>query len=106
MAAIDNYNLALDGDFRKKVRSLMLKSALAVSGESNTDKKDSYIQKRGNAANFTIYNQSNAMDIMSHLVAAGGALTDASTDNDIEFTINSVWDDYSGLTLEDKDLPV
>jgi len=105
MAAIDNYELALDPDFRKKVRSLMLKSALAVSGESDTNKQDAFIRKRANAANFTIYNQTNAMDILSHLVAAGGALTGVSTDNDIEFTINSVWDDYSGLTLADTEIP-
>jgi hypothetical protein len=97
MAAIDNYNLAMDADFRKKVQSLMLKSALAVAGEDPTDKQDPYIRKRANSANFTIYNQDKAVNILSHLITSMGTLDLQSTDNDIEFMINSVWDDYSNI---------
>lgn len=105
MTALERYQLSIDSDFQKKVRVLMLKSALAVAGEDNTDKKPEYIQKRANAANFTMYNQRNAVDILSYLIVSLDTLTNQSTDNDIEFTINAVWDDYSGLTLADKDLP-
>lgn len=101
MAAIDNYNLAQEPDFRNRVRSLMLKSALDVCGEDSTGKSAAFIQKRANAANFTIYNQGKAMDIFSHLITAPGLLTLESTDSDIEFTINSVWDDYSNVTYNE-----
>lgn len=101
MAAIDNYDLAQDANFRSKVKSLMLKSAIAVCGEDPTNKSTAFIQKRANAANFTIYNQGKAMDIFSHLVTANGTLTIDSSDNDIEFTINSLWDDYSNVTYNE-----
>ena len=98
MAALDNYNLAaLDGFFRKKVHSLMLKVSIQIAGEDPTGKQAVYIQKRADKADYTIQNQIDAVDILSHLISSVGTLTDISTDADIEFTIVSVWNDYSGV---------
>ena len=98
MAALDNYNLAaLEGDFRKKIHSLMLKVCTQIAGEDSTGKQAIYIQKRADKVDYTILNQIEAVDILSHLVASKGTLTNSSNDADIEFTIVSVWDDYSGV---------
>jgi hypothetical protein len=35
-------------------------------------------------------------------VCSGGIITDASTDNDIEFTVTSQWDAFAGVTELDK----
>lgn len=37
--------------------------------------------------------------LMAQGVAANVAITSASTDSDIQFTINSLWDAYSGVIL-------
>lgn len=106
MAFIDNYNTAIDLDFRNRVRSAMLKVALAVGGEDETDKQLIYVTKRANAANFTIYNQVKAVDILSHLICSLGTITTASSDNDIEWSLTSVWDDYSGVLQNETTVPV
>ena len=102
MAALDNYALATDPEFRKKVRLIMLKVALDVSGEDNSGKTDTFIQKRANSANFTIYNQDKAIDVLSYLICAQGTLISQNEDSDIEYMLTQVWDSYSGILFTEK----
>ncbi len=103
MAALDNYNLAENSDFRNKVDTLMRKVATQIKGETPTEvTPKGVIDKRGNYADKVFADFTREEEYMcSKTAACLGTLTDQSSDNDIEFTIVSVWDDLSKVNDSD-----
>jgi len=97
--ALDNYNLSKNETFIKKTETLMLKAANSIVGE--TGLSAIVLQKRANLAAKVYYDISAYKRIFASLIAAQGTLTLASSDNDIEFTINAVWNDLAGVSYED-----
>lgn len=100
MAAIDNYNLSQDETFIKKCETLLLKSANAISGEQplpgGTYPED-VVVKRGILCSNIYRSPVEWGKIFARVCAAQGTLSTSSTDNDIEFTINSVFNDVAGI---------
>jgi len=103
MAAIDNYNLAENTEFRNKVDSLIRKSSIAIAGEEPTEALPiAAVNKRAALCNRIFYDNNRSVEYMfSKACAAGGTLTENSPDNDIEFTINAIFSDMAGVTYTD-----
>lgn len=104
MAYLDDYNLAQDEEFRKKVKVGMLKIAAAVSGEASSP-TESMTNKRNNTATHVIYNQSAGVEMISNLIASLGTLDSNSTDQQIYDAISSVWNDLSGVKFVETQAP-
>lgn len=100
MAAIDNYQLANDSTFRAKVAVLMRKVAKSVLGETN--QPDAAKAKRHSHALSILNDNDRKIEYRYALaITAEGALSEASTDNDIEFKISEVLNDMAGVTEDD-----
>lgn len=101
---------ASEPQFQSRVRSAMVKSAIAIVGEPMGSMTLKQTTKRQIMAS-AILNGAAAwfgwsLAVMSNAaVQAAGVTgdppTSAAPDGDIEFTVNSIWDDMSGVTTED-----
>jgi len=91
--------LATDSQFLIKVRVAIVKSATAVVGEApanpaNTTKDD----KRHALGEKVLAGPASLLPLFAEACAALGTLTTTSTDADVEFTVNSIWDGLAGVT--------
>lgn len=87
---------ATDPDFVARVTQAAIKSATDVMAEAaNTvghTLRTAYAQQ--------VLKSSHIFGpLMAQGVVSGALVTPASTDNDIQFTVNSLWDAYSGVAL-------
>ena len=99
MSALTNSLLAEDQDFRNKVDSLIRKSAIAISGEEPNGITQAAINKRQILCQKIFFDYDRSIEKMfSKAVASLGTLSPSSSDNDIEFTINSIFSDMAGVT--------
>lgn len=110
MAAIDNYNLGSDlgTDFAKSTISLLKKVCTQILGEADTESGGTYtqaaVQKRHAKALQILNDKTNdsAQIVLLAITSLGTIDPQSQTlDNDIEFTINSIFDDLAGVTNED-----
>ena len=98
MAALDQYNLSHDLAFNqpieliRRVQMLMQKSAIAVAAE---DPATANHAARVTFGNKVLMNPSGYAELMAQGVVSGGIITAASSDSDIEFTVNSLWNAYA-----------
>ena|SRR3990167_10258012 len=97
MALTDLYTLAIDATFKQKVRMAMMSAALAIIGEDSTTGKT--LEKR-QALGVSVLADGGAtkLDAFSYAAAGYGTLTGTSTDSDIQFVVNSIWNDLAGIT--------
>jgi hypothetical protein len=102
MAFIDQATLAIDPTFQARCRVAALKAATNVAAEgwdSGTVSYSRYAMRRHLAP--SILTQPSAhQETWAWAVAAQPAINAASTDADIEFTINSLWNHYAGVLEE------
>lgn len=89
--------LAEDVVFLGKVEVAMVKAALAISGETPTANPTVDLERHKLASN-VIISRANLIGVFAFACVANGALTTSSTDADVEFTVNSVWNDVAGLS--------
>jgi hypothetical protein len=102
MSFLESYADAYNQDFQKRVTSGIYKAAQNVASEAKGLMTDAQYTKRQNLA-FRTKNQGESFVAQWSLsICSGGLITTASTDQDIEFTINSQWDAFAGVTDLDK----
>lgn len=115
MSSLDNSNLSLNIEFKKRVRIIMTNVATAISGEATGTHKPIYITKRSNLCS-TIFEKSTlAEEMFSRSVASlgtlevtiesDGSLTYTGTgtlDGDISNGCASVFNDIAGMTYDDE----
>lgn len=97
MALADNATLAIDATFRNKVRAAALNAALAVVGE--TPSGNGIRDERRYTLGMLVLVDGGAakLDAFAWAVASFGTITGASTDSDIQFVVNSIWNDLAGI---------
>lgn len=104
MAYVDQDEYPQSATFQKKIRVAMIKAALAVVGEDQSGMVAAGAAKR-HELGVNILNDPAAYEMrFRQAVAAdpgGAGVSPASSDNDILFTVNSVFNDIAGLTLEE-----
>lgn len=93
--------LAADAAFQARVRVAIVTAAVDVMGESKTGLSDTVFDKRQALAHAVLNDSAGYLDRFVWCVVANVAISSASTDSDIQFTVNSVWSDLSGVTVTD-----
>lgn len=95
------YALRNDSAFQEKVKMAVLKSALAVVGETPADPANVAVDTKRHTLGLAALTEgadgSTSVRFINAL-AAVGTLSAASTDADVEFTVNAVWNDLAGVT--------
>jgi hypothetical protein len=93
--------LASDTSFRDRVRLALATAAVDVMGEAKGSMSDTVFGKRQSFAYSVISNSNGYVDRFAWAVVANVAINNASSDSDIQFTVNSLWNDMSGVTITD-----
>lgn len=93
--------LAADETFQVRVRGAAVKSALAIMADTptNTPEAIDTHRRRAALAREVLLDPSRLAASMAPGVASNAAITAESSDNDIEFTVNSIWSAYAGVVL-------
>jgi hypothetical protein len=87
--------LGADPTFRARCQSAALQAATDVMAEP----PDTHGHEERTAyANKVLLNPSLQSQAIAFGVAAAPAIHEASTDSDVQFTINSLWDAWSGVS--------
>lgn len=97
MALIDQANLAQDATFVARVQMAIVQAALQIVGEDPGD--DAGLSYRRQSLGVSVLQRpSDLADRFAWAVAANPVITASSTDNDIQYTITTVWNDIAGVT--------
>ena len=93
--------LAIDPVFQSRVRGAAIKSAQAIMADipANTPEAIDTHRRRAQLAREVLLDPDRLAKSMAPGVASNAAITAAASDNDIEFTINSIWSAYAGVVL-------
>lgn len=103
MAYLEDYALAMNSDFRKRVRVAMLAVARQVCGEEpEAGTSVEKTNKRHRTAMHVIYKQEIAAEMISFLLVSIGGVSASSTDTQIYNYINAGWDKLAGVTYEEQ----
>ncbi len=98
MALLDQAALAANADFRSRVRAAAMVAALDVQGETPLNHGEVDEKRQGFAQQVLADGCLAKLDAFVWAVVVNPAITGASLDGDIQFTVNSVWSDLSGIT--------
>jgi hypothetical protein len=95
--------LASDQAFRDKVRVALATAAVEVMGEAEGSYSNAQFGKRQALAHSVLTSAASGMWLEAFVwgVVANVAITDQSSDSDIQFTVNSLWDDIAGVRITD-----
>jgi hypothetical protein len=102
MALIDLDTLAQNTDFKKKVKVAMVYAATNVSAETVDQNYLPYHNKRIDLSKNILNGPQNYVEPFSYACAARQTLTENSTDGDIQFTVNSLFDAMAGVRQDEK----
>jgi hypothetical protein len=102
VAYIDQATLAKDATFRDKIRVAMVTAAIAIGGEAlGGSDTVTYGKRQALAGQVLLGSGGNLLDVFAWAIAQNAAITSSSTDSDIQFTCNSIWNDIAGVTIVD-----
>lgn len=99
--AQQNYELVQNDTFNIRTEMLLIKSCNAIVGEDTTTYSYATVVKRHNLCMNVYADITEYRMRFVRAIAAQGTLTTSSSDNDIEFTINSVFNDLAGVKFDD-----
>lgn len=101
MSYTDQGTLAADTSFQLRVRVAVVTAAKDVMGEAKGSMTDTVFNKRQQFAYQVINSSLGYLDRFVWAVVANPVITNASVDSDIQFTVNSVWNDLCGVVITD-----
>ena len=115
MANTDIYDLMKNAEFKQIITASIEKAASQISGENPLLLTAIWAQKRHALATRVINDAQGYAVIFADVCAAqaglystitinpDGSLTSSGDiDSDIDFTVNSVWDDVAGISYDEK----
>jgi hypothetical protein len=97
----DIFTLATTPEFRKRVQSALQLAGVEVAAEAIGPYPNAYA-KRQAFANYVLKANENLAFQYSLAVATNPVIVLESPDDAIQFTVNSMWDAFSGVTEFDK----
>lgn len=92
----ENYSLATRTSFREKVLAAVIKAAVDVAAEAPDPGERARLRR---ALSARVLENREGIDyaaLFALAVASNPVITAASSDNDIQFTVNSLWDAMAG----------
>lgn len=102
MAYVDQYDLTQDTIFKKKVRVAMFTAAVDVLGEDKGT-MDFHEWSRRHQLGKRIFAESDAfLQQFLDAVTTNAAITSSSTDSDIQYQVNQVYNDVAGVGQHQK----
>jgi hypothetical protein len=103
VAYTDQATLAKDATFRDRVRVAAVTAAILIGGEAVGGVDTTVYGKRQQLASEVLLaaGGGNWLDVFAWSITQNAAITGSSTDSDIQFTCNSVWNDIAGITIVD-----
>lgn len=103
MAYTDQATLADDTTFRSRVRVAVSTAAVQVMGEDKANYSDVKFGKRQALAYDVLRSAASGLLLEAFVWATvqNAAITGSSLDSDIQFQVNQVWDDLSGVRIND-----
>jgi hypothetical protein len=101
MAFTDDFTLANDGTFQQKLRMAICKTAVSVAGEASTVLATKDEKRHQLAVAVLVDGGIGKLEAFAFASVAGGALTGASTDTDIETRLSAIWNDLAGVSGRD-----
>ena len=96
MSFDEQWNLAQDYTFQRRVQQAAVKSAIAVAAEDVETAKHA---ERLAWANKILLSPESYGKILTYGVLSNAAIDAESIDSDIEFTVNSQWNAYAVSTV-------
>ncbi len=96
MTFLERSKLANNGEFYLKVKLAMIKAAVAVASEADNGKMAYDI--RQSYAVRVLNNPDEKVRAFCFAVVTNAAITESSSDSDIEFTVNSLFSSFAGVT--------
>lgn len=105
-SSIEKYEMIGNDSLQKRTELLLFNTCLNVIGEDTTGVSTTVISKRHSLATKIIANQANLTSYRNMLVRAllsapGVTINLSSSDSDIQFGINSVFNDLAGVKFDD-----
>lgn len=102
MAYTDQATLADDATFRSRVRVAVATAAVQVMGEAKNTSDTTFGKRQALA--YEVLRSAAAGTLLEAFVwatVANVAISGGSSDSDIQFTVNSAWDDLAGVRIND-----
>jgi hypothetical protein len=100
VAYTDQATLAKDATFRGRVQVAIVTAASQIVGESATG--DNEVEDKRQYLGIQVLNDSTSfVDRFTWAVVANPAITQASSDNDIQFSVNAAFSDMAGVRAAD-----
>ena len=101
MAYTDQHALALDAVFQSRVKVAMATAGIAIVGEAQAAMSTQETRKRQKYGIQVLNDLDGHLDTFAFAVTQNAAIVTGSTDDDIQFTVNSVWNDLAGVLEDD-----
>lgn len=103
MGYTEQATLAADQTFRDRVRVALATAAVQVMGEDQAAYSDEHFGKRQSLAFDVLRTAASGVLLEAFIWATvqNAAITGSSLDSDIQFQVNAVWDDLSGVRIDD-----
>jgi hypothetical protein len=112
MSLADQAALATNNEWAARVRMAVVNAALQVKGEARQKGFKEFYEKRSSLADIVLGAPVPGQPVMSGMmdgvisrfcwaVAANPAINWDSTDGDLAFTVNSVWNDLAGINADE-----
>lgn len=92
---LEQQSIYADPDFQKRVKHAIVKVAIAVRNEAASENPD-LDARRSRLALAVLDNADVYGPRFAQSVVTNQAITSASSDADIEFTVSSVWNAFAG----------
>lgn len=98
MTYLDQAALAANPDFQLRVKVAIATAATQVAGEAQGQLSAAVYAKRQTLAFDVLRDSPRWVERWAWAIVSNPAITGASTDSDIQFTVNSMWNDLAGVT--------
>src|SRR3954466_3112459 len=98
MTYLDQASLASNADFQLKVKVAIATAATQVAGEAKASLSDAVYAKRQALAIDVLRESARWVERWAWAIVSNAAITSGSSDSDIQFTVNSMWNDLAGVT--------
>ncbi len=94
--------LAEDGTFQARVRQAVITAAVEIMADApeNTPQAIAIHAKRAALANRVLLDPTSLQRAWAYMVASNTAIDDTSTDSDLQWTVNSMWNAMAGVIVE------
>jgi uncharacterized protein (DUF736 family) len=102
MDFIGQIALAEDGEFQGRVRQAVVTAAVEIMADQpdNTPQAIATHAKRAALANRVLLDPVSLQRAWAYMAASNVSISDESTDSDLQWTVNAMWNAMAGVVLE------